>query len=102
MRTSRKISALAAPLAMLSLLGVGCAGSVLGSGLSASSSCKDFMTASQEEQTEAISKLSSQFDTPEVATPLGTPSIAYTCSSNPDMSLEKLFHGEHEGERTGL
>jgi hypothetical protein len=98
MRTSRKISALAAPIAMLSLLGVGCSGS----GLSASSSCKDFMTASQEEQAEAISKLSSKFDTPEVATPLGTPSIAYTCSSNPDMSLEKLFHGEHEGERTGL
>jgi hypothetical protein len=102
MRTSRTISVLAAPLAVLSLLGAGCAGSVLGSGLSASSSCKDFMTASQEEQTEAISKLSSQFDTPEVATPLGTPSIAYTCTPNPDMSLEVLFHKEHEGEGTGL
>jgi hypothetical protein len=102
MRTLRKLGTLAASLTVLSLLGTGCAGSVLGSGLSASSSCKDFMSASQEEQTEAISKLSSQFDTPEVATPLGTPSISYTCSSNPDMSLEKLFHSEHEGERNGF
>jgi hypothetical protein len=64
MRTSRKVSALAVPLAMLSLMGTGCAGSVLGSGLSASSSCKDFMTASQGEQAEAISKLSSQLSAP--------------------------------------
>ena len=74
----------------------------IGSGLSASSSCKNFMAASQEEQAQAISKLSSQFDTPEGATPLGSPSIAYTCTPNPDMSLEDLFHKEHEGERTGI
>jgi hypothetical protein len=102
MRTPRKVAALTASLALLPVLGAGCAGSVLGSGLSASSSCQDFMSASQVEQSEAISKLSSQFDTPEVATPLGTPSISYTCSSNPDMSLEQLFHSEHDGERTGL
>lgn len=68
------------------------------SGLSASSSCKDFMEASPEEQSGAISKLSAQFNTPEVATPLGSPSVAYTCSSNPEMSLEELFTAEHRGE----
>jgi hypothetical protein len=94
MTTSRKIGALGASLVVLSLLGSGCAGS----GLSASSSCKDFMTASQEEQTQAISTLSSQFDTPEVATPLGSPSIAYSCSSDPEMTLAELFQHEHQGE----
>ena len=69
-----------------------------GSDLSASSSCKDFMAASPEDQASAISKLSSQFDTPEIATPLGSPSISYTCSSNPDMSLEEVFEKYHEGE----
>ncbi len=72
--------------------------SACGSGLTASSSCKDFMEASPEDQSSAISKLSSQFDTPEVATPLGSPNVAYTCSSNPDMSLEELFKAMHRGE----
>lgn len=59
--------------------------------LSASSSCEDFMNASSEEQAQAISKLSVEFDTPSIATPLGSPSIAFTCSSNPDMALEEVF-----------
>lgn len=88
------VARLALPVGASVLVFAGCGGS----GLSASSSCKDFMAASQEEQAQAISKLSSQFSTPEVATPLGSPSIAYTCSSNPNLSLEDLFHKEHEGE----
>jgi hypothetical protein len=92
-------------MTLITLLAIGAASMLTGcgsSGLSASSTCKDFMAASQEEQAQAISQLSSQFQTPEVATPLGSPSIAYTCSSNPDITLEDLFHKEHEGERNGF
>ena len=88
-----------AGLAAIAAVSVGVLTGCSVSGLSASSSCKDFMAASPEEQQRAISKLSSQFDTPEVATPLGSPSIAYNCSSAPSMSLEQLFRREHQGER---
>jgi hypothetical protein len=91
MRTSRKIGALAVPLAALSLLGSGCAGSVLGSGLSASSSCKDFMAASASEQHEVIDQLSSHYDKPAYATPLGEPEVPFYCSSSPSVTLGQFF-----------
>ncbi len=69
-----------------------------GGGLSASSTCKDFANASPQEQAEAISKLSSQFDTPMVATPLGSPDVGFECASRPEMTLEELFKGYHENE----
>jgi len=75
----------------------GCGGS---SGLSASSTCEDFSKASLEEQAEAISSLSSEFDTPEYASPLGSPEVGYYCSSNPETTLEALFKQEH-GNETG-
>jgi hypothetical protein len=87
MRTSRKISALAAPLAVLSLLGVGCAGS----GLSASSSCKDFMAASASERHEVIDQLSSHYDKPAYATPLGEPEVPYYCTASPSVTLGQFF-----------
>ncbi len=80
-------------LALVAVL-AGCGGS----GLSASSSCSDFMEAAPEDQASTISKLSTQFDTPEIATPLGSPGISYTCASNPEMSLEEVFHSYHAGE----
>jgi hypothetical protein len=75
---------------------VGVAG--CGGGLSASSSCADFAKASPEEQAEAISKLSSEFETPEITTPLGSPDVGYACAASPDMTLEALFRGYHEQE----
>lgn len=68
------------------------------SGLSASSSCEDFMAASPEDQASAISKLATEFDAPDLATPLGSPNVSYTCSSNPDTSLEEVFSRFSEGE----
>jgi hypothetical protein len=59
--------------------------------LSADSSCQDFMEASPEDQASAISKLSSEFETPDIATPLGSPSIAYSCADEPDTSLGEVF-----------
>jgi len=96
MRTSRKISALAAPLAALSLLGSGCAGSVLGSGLSASSSCKDFMTASASEQHEVVDQLASQYRKAAYTTPLGEPEVPYYCSANPSVTLGQFFQKAEE------
>jgi hypothetical protein len=87
MRTSRKISALAAPLAVLSILGVGCGGS----GLSASSSCKDFMAASASEQHEVIDQLSSHYDKPDYATPIGEPEVPYYCTASPSVTLGQFF-----------
>lgn len=69
-----------------------------GGGLSASSSCEDFLSAAPEDQEQTISKLSSQFDTPELTTPLGEPNVAYVCSSSPEMTLEEVFQRTHEAE----
>jgi hypothetical protein len=91
MRTSRKINVLAAALVAMSLLGTGCAGSVLGSGLSASSSCKDFTAASASEQHEVIDQLSSHYDKPAYATPLGEPEVPFYCSSSPSVTLGQFF-----------
>jgi hypothetical protein len=81
-------------LAALTVLVVGCGSSSLAAG----STCEDFMSASPEEQAEVISKLSSDFDTPETATPLGSPNVAYVCSSEPEMTLEEYFVRAHESE----
>lgn len=69
-----------------------------GGGLEASSSCEDFLASAPEDQAQTISKLSSQFDTPELTTPLGEPNVAYVCSSSPEMTLEEVFQRTHEAE----
>lgn len=69
-----------------------------GSGLTASSSCADFMGASAEVQTEAISKLSSEFNSPETATPLGAPNVSYVCAQEPEETLSEYFERAHEAE----
>lgn len=69
-----------------------------GGGLSASSSCEDFLAASPEDQQQTISKLSSEFETPELTTPLGEPNVGYVCASSPEMTLEEVFQRTHEAE----
>jgi hypothetical protein len=70
-----------------------------GSGLSASSTCKDFSEASFEEQAKVISSLSSKYDTPAYTTPLGEPEVGYYCASSPDTTLETFFaQAEESGE----
>jgi protein-disulfide isomerase len=68
-----------------------------GGGLSASSSCRDFAEAKPEEQAEAISKLATEFRTPELTTPLGEPAVAYACASEPDATLEAVFGQAGQG-----
>jgi hypothetical protein len=89
---------------MTKLVGISIAAAALflfgcgGGGLSASSSCEEFLAASPEDQQQTISKLSSEFDTPELTTPLGEPNVAYVCASSPDMTLEEVFQRTHEAE----
>jgi hypothetical protein len=87
MKTSRKTGPLAASLAVLSLLAFGCGGS----GLSASSSCKDFMTASASEQHEVVDELASHYDKPAYATPVGEPEVPYYCTARPSVTLGQFF-----------
>jgi hypothetical protein len=47
---------------------------------------------------EAISKLSSEFDTPETATPLGAPNVSYVCAQEPEETLAEYFERAHEAE----
>lgn len=77
-----------------SALAVGCGSS----GLTAGSTCADFMNASPEDQSEAISKLSSEFDAPETATPLGAPNVSYVCAQEPEETLGEYFERAHEAE----
>jgi hypothetical protein len=62
-----------------------------GSGLSASSTCQDFMKASAIEQHEVSDQLASHYDKPAYATPLGEPEVPYYCSSNPSATLGYFF-----------
>jgi hypothetical protein len=87
-----RLIALSVTAAAIFLLGCG------GEELSASSSCEDFLAASPEDQQQTISKLSSEFNTPQLTTPLGEPNVAYVCASSPEMTLEELFQRTHEAE----
>lgn len=60
-------------------------------GLSASSSCKDFMSSSFTSQHELVDKLASDYRKPDFATPLGEPEVAYYCSANPTTTLADFF-----------
>jgi hypothetical protein len=58
-----------------------------GSGLSASSSCQDFLSASTQDQDAAVSKLAGELHAPDAVTPLGRPNVNYLCANEPNMTL---------------
>lgn len=92
------VTALVGMLLVMALSGVvGCGGG----GLSASSTCKDFSEASPEEQYEAISSLSSKFNTPAYTTPLGEPEVGYYCASSPETTLEEFFEQAAQSGEAG-
>jgi hypothetical protein len=55
--------------------------------LTAQSSCKDFLNASQSDQIQAIDKIAAQEDAPDATTPLGMPNISYLCAGSPNQTL---------------
>jgi hypothetical protein len=66
-------------------------GACSASGLSASSSCQDFMNASATEQHEVVDQLASQYNKPDYATPIGEPEVPYYCSANHSTTLGQFF-----------
>jgi hypothetical protein len=60
-------------------------------GLSASSSCRDFMNASAIDQHEVTDQLAGHFGKPDFATPLGEPEVPYYCAANPSVTLGQFF-----------
>jgi hypothetical protein len=82
--THAGIAAVAATAGLaLSACGIG--------GLSASSSCRDFMNASATDQHEIVDQLASDYKKPDFATPLGEPEVPYYCTANPSITLGQLF-----------
>ncbi len=61
------------------------------SGLGASSTCNQFMSASPQQQQEVVDQLATQYNKPDYATPLGSPEVPYFCSANPDVTLGHFF-----------
>lgn len=62
-----------------------------GGGLSASSTCKDFLNASASDQQQVVSQLAGRYNKPDFATPLGQPDVPYYCASNPNVTLGEFF-----------
>ena len=67
-----------------------------GGGLSASSSCHEFMKASASEQHEVVDQLASQYHKAAYTTPLGEPEVPYYCSANPSVTLGQFFQKAEE------
>jgi hypothetical protein len=59
-------------------------------GLSASSSCSDYLNASSSDQSAVLSSLAVQYHQPELATILGTEGVAYTCAEYPNWTLAQV------------
>lgn len=64
--------------------------------LSGSSTCKDFMNASADEQNRVIDSLAQKYNKPDLTTPLGRPEVPYECSGNPSETLDQLFSREQD------
>ncbi len=82
-RLACAVSVVAAPGVLL--------GACNSSGLSASSTCSQFMAASPEAQQQVVSELASQYQKPDYATPLGEPEVPYYCADNPNVTLGQFF-----------
>jgi hypothetical protein len=84
-RIKRRLGATGAVLAAVSLSSCGAGG------LSASSTCQDFMNASAQNQQSIIDKLASQYNKPDYTSPLGAPEVPFYCSSHPTVTLGQFF-----------
>lgn len=58
-----------------------------GGGLSADSSCRDFLEASPADQDAAVRSIAVDEGAQNAVTPLGRPNIDYLCAGNPDTTL---------------
>jgi len=79
------MAALASTMLALSLAGCG------GGGLSGSSTCNDYLSASSQDQQTVVDQLAAKYHKPDFTTPLGFPEVAYWCSSEPSATLDNFF-----------
>jgi hypothetical protein len=62
-----------------------------GGGLSANSTCQDFLNSSPAAQQAIVDSLAAQYNKPDYTTPLGEPDVPYYCASNPSTTLGQFF-----------
>jgi hypothetical protein len=86
-RTKMKLRILGGAVVAFSTLAL----SSCGAGLSASSTCSNYLSASPSDQLSIAEKMAGQYNKPDYATPLGEPDIAYYCASNPSVTLGQFF-----------
>jgi hypothetical protein len=65
--------------------------SIKGSGLSANSTCAEFLQADQQEELTAIRKIGVAEGVAGVGSPLALPAISYSCSGAPDARLGDII-----------
>ena len=70
---------------LLSIVAGGCSG--LGTSIGASTSCKDFLHASPQDQEAAVSKVAADMRAGNAVTPLGRPNVNYICANSPGKTL---------------
>jgi hypothetical protein len=70
------------------MLATGCGG-----GLDGSSTCAEFMNASQGEQDQVINSLAAKYRKPDYTSPLGRPAVPYYCATHPKVTLGQFFAG---------
>ena len=60
-----------------------------GTGLSADSSCADYMTAPRSQQDSVVSALASELGAANAVTPLGRPNVDYLCAGDGTLPLRE-------------
>jgi hypothetical protein len=58
-----------------------------GGGLTANSSCTDYLNASSQDQNDAVESIAGQLHAGNAVTPLGRPNIDYLCTQEPTATL---------------
>jgi len=81
---------LASATACVAAIGASVAGCGAAS-ISESSTCRQFLAASPQDQQTLVSQLAGKYQKPDYATPLGQPEVPYYCASHPDMTLKQFF-----------
>jgi hypothetical protein len=59
--------------------------------LGSSTTCRQFMSATPQQQQQVLDQLATQYNKPDYATPLGSPEVPYYCSANPSVTLGQFF-----------
>jgi hypothetical protein len=62
-----------------------------GGGLTANSTCTDYLNASSQDQNAAVDSIAGQLHASNAVTPLGRPNIDYLCAQEPTATLGQVI-----------